>query len=139
MHQIVAANPLAHSHIVPYSNTASFLIKTILYETKNILFMAKRFSNIFKTTNVTKLTKTILKSSYRVQEVTSKWKPLKQPVYFLRSVEFWPTFDIQISITLAIFLENLQNYTFYKSHRGLSKHVKVHINRATHYKIMALF
>ena len=53
-----------------------------------------------------------LESSYRVLEVTSKWKTLKQPNYLLRSVEFWPTFDIQTAITLAIFWEKLQNYTF---------------------------
>ena len=45
-------------------------------------------------------------------QVTSKWKTLKHLVYFLRVVEFRPTFDIQISITLAIFLVKLQNYTF---------------------------
>ena len=37
---------------------------------------------------------------------------LKQPVYFLKAVEFWPTFDIQVDITLAIFREKLQNHTF---------------------------
>ena len=74
--------------------------------------MEKRLSYIFKTTNVMNLTKTILKSSYRVLQVTSKWKTLKQPVYFLRAAEFWPTFDIQVSLTLAIFWEKLQNYTF---------------------------
>ena len=70
--------------------------------------MEKRLSNIFKTTNVTKLTKAILKGSYRVLQVTSKWKTLKQPVYFLRAIEFWPTSDIEISITW----EKFQNYTF---------------------------
>ena len=74
--------------------------------------MEKRLSYIFKTTNVMNLTKTILKSSYRVLQVTSKWKTLKQPVYLLRAAEFWPTFDIQVSLTLAIFWEKLQNYTF---------------------------
>ena len=38
---------------------------------------------------------------------------------FLRAVEFWPTFDIQIDITLAVFWEKLQNCTFYKAHRSL--------------------
>ena len=65
---------------------------------------------MFYTANVTKLTKVILESTYRVLQVKSK--TLKQPVYFLRAVEFWPTFDIQIDITLAIFWEKLQNYTF---------------------------
>ena len=65
--------------------------------------MEKRLSNIFKTTNITKLTKAILKSSYGVLQNTSKWKILKQSAYFLRDVEFWPTFDIQVSIALAIF------------------------------------
>ena len=73
--------------------------------------MENRLSNIFKTTNVTKLTKDNLKSSYRDLQVTSKWKTLKPRVYFLRAVEFWPTSDIQISITLAIFWEKLLNYT----------------------------
>ena len=73
--------------------------------------MEKGLSNIFKTTNVTKLTEAVQNSSYRGPQVTSKWKTLEQPVYSLRAIEFWPTFDIQISITLAVFWENLQNYT----------------------------
>ena len=36
----------------------------------------------------------------------------KQSVYFLKAVEFCPTFDIQIDITLAVFREKLQNHTF---------------------------
>ena len=74
--------------------------------------MEKRLPNIFKTTNVNKLSKTILKSSYRVLQATSKWKTLKKTCLVLRAFEFWPTFDIQIGITLAIFREKLQNYTF---------------------------
>ena len=50
-------------------------------------------------------------SSYRVLQATSKWKALKQLVYFLRSVEVLPTFAIQIDITLAISWEKMQNYT----------------------------
>ena len=38
--------------------------------------------DIFKTTNVTKLTKPILESCYRVLQVTSKVTTLKQTVYF---------------------------------------------------------
>ena len=63
--------------------------------------MEKRLSNIFRTTKVTKLIKAILKSSYR------NGKTLKQSVYFLRTVKFCSFFDIQISITLAIFWEKL--------------------------------
>ena len=74
--------------------------------------MEKRLSNIFKTANVTNYTKTILKSSYRALQVTFKQKILRQPVYFLKAVEFCSTFDIQIDITLAIFREKLQNHTF---------------------------
>ena len=58
------------------------------------------------------LTKVIQQNSYRVLQVTSKWKTLKQPVYFLKAVEFWPTFDIDVDITLAIFREKLQNHNF---------------------------
>ena len=65
--------------------------------------METRLFNPFKTINVTKLTKVIQENSYRVLQVTSKWKTLKQPVYLLKAVEFWSTFDIQIDITLAIF------------------------------------
>ena len=43
--------------------------------------LEKRLSNIFKTLNETKLTKTTLQRSYRVLQVTSNWKTLKQPVY----------------------------------------------------------
>ena len=74
--------------------------------------METRLSNIFKTTNVTNLTKVIQQDSYRVLQVTFKWKTLKQPVYFLKAVEFCPTFKIQIDLTLAIFRGKLQNRTF---------------------------
>ena len=74
--------------------------------------METTFSNIFKTTNITKLTKTNLKSSYRILQVTFKWKTLKQPVYFLKAVEFYSTFDIQIDITLPITQRKLQIHTF---------------------------
>ena len=49
------------------------------------------------------MTKVIQESSYRVLQVTSKQKTLKQLVYFLKTVEFCPTFNIQIDITLVIF------------------------------------
>ena len=65
--------------------------------------METRLPNILKTTKVTKLTKTILEKSYRVLQVISKLKKLKRPVYILRAVVFWATFDIQIDITLTIF------------------------------------
>ena len=74
--------------------------------------METRLSNIFKTTNVTILTKIIQQSSYRVLQVTYKWKALKQPTYFLKTVEFRPTFEIQVDITLAVFLEKLQKHIF---------------------------
>ena len=38
------------------------------------------------------LTKAIQERSYRVLQVTPKWKTLKQYVYFLRDVKFRPTF-----------------------------------------------
>ena len=74
--------------------------------------METRLSNIFRTTNVTNLTNVIQQNSYRVLRVISKWNTLKKPVYFLKEVEFWSDFDIQVDITLAIFWEKLQNYTF---------------------------
>ena len=74
--------------------------------------METRLSNIFKTTNVTNLTKVIPEGSYIVLQVTSKWKILKQHVYSLKVVEFCPTFDIEIDITSAIFREKLQNHIF---------------------------
>ena len=74
--------------------------------------METRLSNIFKTANVANLIKVIQQNSYRVLQVTSKWKTLKQPVYFLKAIEFWPTFYIHVDITLAIFWEKLQNHTF---------------------------
>ena len=54
----------------------------------------------------------ILESLYFALKVTSKWQTLKQTVYFLRAVEFWPTFNIQIDITLVRFWEKLQNHAF---------------------------
>ena len=81
------------------------------------------------------LTKIILENSYRVLQVTYKWKTLKQFVCFLKADEFCPTFDTQIDITLVIFREKLQNHTFKKSNRSLSKCTNIHINRSTHYEI----
>ena len=60
-----------------------------------------KLSNIFKTTNVKKLSKAILKRYYEFLHVTSKWKTLKQLVYLLKVAEFWPTFDIQIDMNLT--------------------------------------
>ena len=74
--------------------------------------METRLSNILKTTSVTNLIKGIQQNSYRVLQVKSKWKTLKQPVYFLKAVEFWPIFDIQVDITSAIYWEFLENHTF---------------------------
>ena len=48
--------------------------------------METRLSNVFKTTNVTNITKVILESSYRVLQVTSNRE--KQHVYILKAVEF---------------------------------------------------
>ena len=45
-----------------------------------------------------KLAKVILESSYRVLQVTPKWKKLKPPV---QAVKFWAIFDILIEIALA--------------------------------------
>ena len=93
-----------------------------------------RLSIIFKTKIVTNLNKVILESSYSNLQVTFKWKTLKQTVYFLKAVEFCPTFEIQIDITLAIFQERLQNHILQKAHRSLSKQFNIYINRATHYE-----
>ena len=70
--------------------------------------MEKRFSNIFKTTNVRKVDQ----DHSKMFLVTSKWKILKQIVYLLRAVELWPTFDIQISINLALLWKKWQGCTF---------------------------
>ena len=71
--------------------------------------METRLPNIIKTTNVTNLTKEALIEFYKLHPNKKK---IKQPVYFLKAVEFCSTFDIQIDITLAIFQEKLQNHTF---------------------------
>ena len=73
--------------------------------------METRLLNIYKTEKATSLTKVILESFYRILQVTFKWKTLTQPVYFLKTVEFCSSFDVQIYITLAIFREKLQNHT----------------------------
>ena len=65
------------------------------------------------------MTKTILKSS--------KWKTLKQPVYFLRAVEFWPTFDIQISLTLAIFWGKVTKLHFFRNPTEVSQNMPAFI------------
>ena len=69
--------------------------------------MEERLSNIFKITKVMEWSKVILKISYRLLQVTLKWKALKKPVYFLNSFEFRYTFYIKSGITVAIFWEKL--------------------------------
>ena len=101
--------------------------------------MEKKLANIFKTTKVTRFIKFLPESSYIVLQVKSKSKTLKQPVYFLRAVEFWPTFDIQIEITLAIFWDKSQNHTFQKAQRTLSKCAEIFINKIIHYEITSIF
>ena len=90
---------------------SKFRLRQELFAFKE-LYMETRLSNIFKTTNVTNLTKVILERPYKVLQVTFKWKTLNQPVYFLKALKFFPTFDIQIDITLIIFREKLQNHNF---------------------------
>ena len=63
--------------------------------------METRLPNIFKTTNLANLTKVIQQNPYKVLQLTSKWKTLKQPVYLLKTVECWSTFDIQVDIKVA--------------------------------------
>ena len=84
----------------------------ILFTSTNYLqlnsFAWKRDCSVsVKTTNVTKWTKVIQESSYRVVQVTFKWKILKQLLYFLKAVKFRPTFDIQIDITFDYIFENI--------------------------------
>ena len=59
-------------------------VSAILFTSAIMLFkelcMETRLPIIFKTTNITNLTKIIQESSYRVLQVTSKQKTLKQPV-----------------------------------------------------------
>ena len=98
--------------------------------------METRLFSISKTTNVTNLTKVIQQNSYRVLQVTSKWKTLKQPV---KAVEFWPTFGIHVDITLAIFVKSCKTTLSKKVYRSLLKHVTIHVYRAAHYEITAFW
>ena len=115
---------------------SKFCLRQQLFPFKEFC-MDTRLSNIFKTTNVKKLAKVVLESSFKVLQVISKQKTLKKPIYFLKAAEFWPTFDIQIDTNLAIFWDKLQNHTFQKTQRSLSKHANIHNNRATRYEITA--
>ena len=72
---------------------SKFCLRQQLFALKKFC-METRLPNIFKTTNVTNLTKVSQESSYRVLQVTYKQKILKQPVYFLKAVEFYSSFDI---------------------------------------------
>ena len=65
------------------------------------------------------MTKATLESFYRVIQVTSKWKTLKQTFYFLKVGEFWAAFDIRINKALAIFWKMLRNYIFLTVDRSL--------------------
>ena len=52
----------------------------------------------------------------KVLQGTNKLISLKRPIYFVTSIDFWAIFDIQIDITLAVFWNVFQNYTFSKAH-----------------------
>ena len=52
------------------------------------------------------------KKLFEVMQVISKRNTLKWPLYFLRAVEYWATFGIQIDINFATFSGKFQNYTF---------------------------
>ena len=76
--------------------SANICIKGVLYEKEIVQYL-----QIYK--------------PHEVDQGHSKkflWKSLQQLVYFLGAVEFWPIFDIRISITLATFWQKLNNCTF---------------------------
>ena len=56
---------------------------------------------------------------------------------FLKVVEFYSTFDIEIDITLGIFRKKLQN-DILEIWILTNIDVNIHISRATHYEIMTL-
>ena len=71
-------------------------------------FKWKEIVQYLKAINITKLTKTILKSSTSYIYIENT----KQTFLFLWVAEFWPTFDLQTSMNFVIFWEKLQSYTF---------------------------
>ena len=83
-----------------WKNIKNFCPRQQLFALKKFC-METRLSNIFKSQNVSNLTKVILESSYRVLQIKFKWKTLKEPVYVLKAFKFCFTFDIQIDITLT--------------------------------------
>ena len=90
----------------------------------------KKMKKPGNSTNVMKLTKAILKSSYRVLQVASKWKTLKKTCLFLGAVEFWPAIDIQISITLTIFWVKLKT-TFFRRPTEVSQNTQTFMSTET--------
>ena len=70
---------------------SKFCLRQQLFAFKEFC-METRLSNIFKTTNATNFNKAILKTSYRVVQVTFKQKTLKQPAYLLKAVQLCFTF-----------------------------------------------
>ena len=95
--------------------------------------MKTRSSNILKTTNVTNFTKAILKRFYKVLWVTSIWKTLKQPVYFLKAVEFCSTFWHSNWHNSGYISEKVAKTTFFRK----SKEVKT--GRQTCYFLIFAF
>ena len=64
--------------------------------------METRLYNIFKSRSATKLTKSVIESSYKILLDKNLFVTIKRPVHFLLAVEFLTTFDLQIGINLAI-------------------------------------
>ena len=56
--------------------------------------METRLSNILKTANATKCRKTILESTYQVVLGAYNLAAPARPIFLLRTVEYWTTFDI---------------------------------------------
>ena len=63
--------------------------------------METKLYNILEIKNAAKLARPILKSSYKVLLETILSVTLRQPVHFLRAVEFLATLNLQIDITLV--------------------------------------
>ena len=73
-----------------------------------------RLHNIFKTANVTNLTKVIKESSYRILQVTSKQKTLKQPSTFQRQLNFALLLTFKLTLLWLYFRKSCKTTLFRK-------------------------
>ena len=64
---------------------------------------------------------------------------IKTTVCFLKAVEFWPTLTFKLAYNFSYISGKVAKAHILESQQKSLKYAHIHINRATHYEITALY